>query len=73
MAEKECHLVKVRLRIFQWCRTEMITMGAFKGGGGEGDKAWRVKHDKHGKFQLFNSGSSNSSISVFLRKRLNFK
>jgi hypothetical protein len=28
----------------------MITLGASKGMG-RGDKAWRVQHDKHGKFQ----------------------
>ena len=33
----------------------MIIRAALNGGGGltrcEGDKAWRVQHDKHGKFQ----------------------
>jgi hypothetical protein len=42
----------------QWCRTETITRGggAVKGERVtrcEGDKAWRVQHGKHGKFQYF--------------------
>ena len=37
-------------RGWQWCRTKMITLEALKGVG-RGDKAWRVQHDKHGKFQ----------------------
>jgi hypothetical protein len=49
----------------------MLTSG--EGGGvakREGDKAWRVQHDKHGKFQCLVIGSSHSSISIFRRKDL---